>query len=74
MAALTTKQQSIEVTEVTDMIVTEIVQDNDGAYVREIRVFVAAEAPATGQVQMFVLRTKGATRSALEITSPAAQF
>jgi len=78
-ATITLTQQLLEITEVDDVVVTDIVQDpTAGDYVRDIRIFgktpnldVTSNATRPMLVQ---LRIRSATRDALELSAPVQSF
>ena len=80
VATVSIKLQSLEISDVGDVIVTDTVQSDEGDYVRDIRVYDRAVDvdPDTGQLkagQLVVhLRIRSITRVALELTAPPQQF
>ncbi|RZN24763.1 hypothetical protein [Bradyrhizobium sp. Leo121] len=73
MGSIATLTQTLEVSDVGDIVITTIEQDADaGDYVREIRVFGTA---TTGKAPSLVtLRLRSTTRQSLEVTAPASGF
>lgn len=74
--AIEVTNQTIRITEVTDVVMTTIEQDlaidGTGSFVREIRV-VGTATEGSNPPQIFVLRLEAATGIALEITTPPLQ-
>lgn len=69
--AITTKAQTVEVSGVTKIVVSNRAEDpNDGDQVREIRVICGddEEAPT------FVLRVKGEDAESIKVTAPEQDF
>lgn len=73
-SVIATLEQKIEISNVTDVVVTTIEQDVDGDFVREIRFFGTPAEGQTASVQNLVVRIKSATKANLDITTPALQF
>lgn len=68
--AITTKAQTVEVSGVTNVIVSNKAEDeSDGDWVREIRVI--GDDPEN---PVFILRLKGADANAIEVTAPEHDF
>ncbi len=68
--AITTKAQTVEVSGVTKIVVSNRAEDpNDGDQVREIRVI--GDDPEN---PVFILRLKGADANAIEVTAPEHDF
>jgi len=68
-------QETVLVTEVTDVVVTPIVQDeNSGLYLREIRVFGTPAETDANPPQVFVLRMESADPVQLAITLPVLEY
>ena len=74
--AIVWHQQVIEVTDVENVVVTEIAQDPEtGNYVREIRIFTASGASGETQQQQVVgLRLSNAVRNKIRIVVPQYEF
>ena len=74
--AIEVTNQTVRVTEVTDVVMTTIEQDlgvdGTGSFIREIRV-VGTAIGSSNPPQVFVLRLEAATGIALEITTPPLQ-
>ena len=67
--SITTLSQTIEVTGVEDIIVTDAETDTEtGAFVREIRILGADQVP------MFTLRIAADDREKINVTAPEQQF
>ena len=68
-------EQTIKITEVTDVVMSTIEQDLDagGAFVRVVRVFGAAPEGQANAPQVFVMRLEASTAVALEVTTPPLQ-
>ena len=65
---ITTRTQAVDVTQVTQVVVTTVAQDSDtGEYVREFRIL-------TTDGIVFTLGVRGATQEALEIPAPSFPF
>jgi hypothetical protein len=69
-ATLSTTQQAILATEVTDIVVTEVVPDGE-TYVREVRIMAGPEG---ARVPLLTVRVSGATAEAIDITTPQLSF
>ncbi len=63
----------VEVDNVSDVIITDIVQAESGEYVREIRIMTKAEGEET-QTRSFVLRLSGALADTLHVSAPSSEF
>jgi hypothetical protein len=67
-----TIRQTIKVTEVESIEITDIVSDGDGGYVRVLRVFgTIADTP---DVPIIELRLHAAAEDNIEITTPELNF
>lgn len=68
---LTTTNQTIEIAEVTNVVVTEAIDDGEGGFVREIRIFgyQGDQFPA-----VLTARIKSANKAGIELTTPALDF
>ena len=71
--AIETVSQSVTVSEVGDVVVTDIQQDG-GVYVREVRVFGIPKTEGGNVPLVFVLRVEGETRNTIEFTAPSANY
>lgn len=68
--AITTKAQTVEVSGVTKIVVSNRAEDpNDGDQVREIRVIGDDE-----ENPVFILRVKGEDAEAIKVTAPEQDF
>lgn len=75
--AINTRVQTIEVNDVTDVIVTEITQEaegEEGLYVREIRVYGTPPQENQQAPLEFTLRLKSVEKGAIQITTPASEM
>jgi hypothetical protein len=70
--AIIQKSLTIDVDDVTSVIVTTIEQETggDGLFVREVRVFGTPENEATSPPQEFVLRIRSVERASIQILTP----
>ena len=69
--AIVTTQQTVEITDVTDVQVTEIVEDGAG-FVRAIRIY---GSPSGDNAPLILdLRIKADTSAALNVTTPVFEF
>jgi hypothetical protein len=75
MADIKTTLQNLEITDVGDIVITAVSQDDDGYYVRDIRIFATAVVGA-GELStpLVQLRLRSLTEVALNITSPQSEF
>jgi hypothetical protein len=73
MGEVTVKEQVVEVRDVSDLIVTDIEQEDGGDYVREIRVMTKAEGEET-QTRSFVLRLASDLAEKLRVLAPSSEF
>jgi hypothetical protein len=75
MADIRISSQSVEVTDVADVVVTTIEQDPDaGDYVRDIRIFGAAVSEGGSQPLLLQVRIRASARDPLQIISPQSEF
>lgn len=70
MSTVTTTRQHVTVIDVSDVEVTEIVED-DGEFVRAIRVYTTEGANAA---VVFEMTIRGATMEAIKVTAPEQEF
>ena len=70
--AIETITTKLQIGDVTDVQITETVDDGVGGYLRSIKV-IAETAPGQS-AQVFELLIGGETEEVLEITTPALQF
>lgn len=69
--AITTKAQTVEVSGVTKIVVSNRAEDeSDGDQVREIRVICGED----DEVPAFILRVKGETVEAIKVSAPVQDF
>lgn len=71
--AVTNIAQTLEIEDVTDIVVTSIVAAEVG-FVRELRIFVAGAEEGDPDVQALTVRLKSTTQAPIEINAPAALF
>ena len=66
----------IDVTDVTDVIITDAQEDteNGGYYVREVRVYGEPDVGSTTQPLIATLRLRATTESYIEVTAPEQTF
>ena len=73
-SAITTTQQNIQITDVTDVVVSTIEQDTiSGDYVRTIQIWGTPE-PAGNNVLVLQLRLRSTDSVALKVVSPQSEF
>lgn len=74
---ISTTQQSVTVTKIGSVVITDTVEDEDDEgntiYVREVRVYNEAAGSATMTLQ-FTLRLTGDTANAIELQAPMQTF
>ena len=70
---ISTLQQITEVTEVDSVTISEIVQDSEGLFVREIRTYGPDDGGGTRPL-LFTLRLSGATADKVTLNAPAQTF
>lgn len=73
MATVTTRVQTVEVSNVVQVIVTETQIAYEDTYVREIRVMTQDDEETTPQ-QAFVVRLVGSTLMGVQLTAPPQEF
>lgn len=69
-ASISTTQQTILATEVSDVVVTPVVADGE-LFVREIRIMTGGGDP---KVPLVTVRISGATAEAIDLTTPPLSF
>lgn len=76
VSVISTQQLNMELTEITDVIVTDIVQDKVvGDWVRDIRIMGGApEGVEPQSVLILQLKLRSPTKTPLQITSPTSEF
>jgi hypothetical protein len=68
-------QQTLEISGVTDVVVTAIEQDADaGDYVRDIRIIGEPVSEGAAGPLLLQIRIRALTREELELTAPTQQF
>lgn len=73
MALIQHTQINLELTEVGDIIITPVVQDEaNGDWVRDIRIF--STVGALEPVMMVQIKLRSLTAGRLEVSAPAQQF
>ena len=73
--AVAIQQMNIEVTEVSDVVVTTVEQDPGvGDYVRDVRIFGEGATEGGTKPLLIQLRIRAVSRDPLQITSPQTEF
>ena len=70
---ITTLETKIEVNYVTDIVITESVDDGAGGYVREIRI-IGTQDVGSAPPRSLIVRVKGATQNAINVSTPQLNF
>ncbi|MGE3601307.1 MAG: hypothetical protein AB7N70_37845 [Dehalococcoidia bacterium] len=71
-SAVNLVSQTIEITDVEDIVITETVSHDDGGYVRSIRIFGLPHG--TGGPAVCELIVRGTTQAKIAVTSPERDF
>lgn len=71
--AIETLTQKVSIADITAIIVTDPVLDEDsGDYVREVRFYTGADP--TDSLPVFTVRVTGASQNSISITAPEQKF